>query len=56
MLPLLTLYNLHGLGYVLLDERFATLELVGTALIIAGIVIVNSRPGRRVAAPEAGPA
>ena len=44
------------LGYVLLDERFATLELVGTALIIAGIVIVNSRPGRRVAAPEAGPA
>jgi drug/metabolite transporter (DMT)-like permease len=44
------------LGFVLLDERFAAIELVGTALIIGGIVIVNSRPSRPIVEPESGTA
>ena len=35
------------LGFVFLDERLRPLELVGAALIIAGVVLVNARVGQK---------
>lgn len=42
------------LGYVILDERFELIELLGSALIISGIVIVNSRPSGKIVLPRSG--
>lgn len=36
-----------GLGFVVLGERLRPLELVGAALIIAGVVLVNANVGQR---------
>ncbi len=36
-----------GLGFVVLGERLRPVELVGAALIIAGVVLVNANIGQR---------
>jgi drug/metabolite transporter (DMT)-like permease len=36
-----------ALGFVILGERLRLLELVGAALIIAGVVLVNANIGQR---------
>ena len=35
------------LGFIVLGERLRPLELVGAALIIAGVVLVNANVGQR---------
>ena len=35
------------LGFLFLDERLRPLELVGAALIIAGVVLVNAKVGQK---------
>ena len=35
------------LGYVFLNERLRPIELVGAALIIAGVVLVNANVGQK---------
>jgi drug/metabolite transporter (DMT)-like permease len=42
-----------ALGFIALDERLQLLELIGAALIISGVVLVNANVGRPVSAAPA---